>query len=230
MYQTFIVPCLYKAQHVSGDTSPIIRSLKLHWQPLVFHTWKVVWTCSWGTCSIVQYIKENPTRCNNVSNFYCSMFIWSSTCLGWHITHHQEPKTALAASGFLYVGGCWTCSWWTTSHVWKTRGCQCSFRLLMMGGVSPETCWASYEENNKILIHCCIMLEFSLWIVLWCTDPQTSSCWNQELLNFTAIHDMLLDNCAVPHTVTELFVSMIHIQHCRCYPECWMWNGVLTKP
>jgi len=33
----------------------------------------------------------------------------------------------------------------TTSHVWKTRGCQCSFRLLMMDGVSPETCWASYK-------------------------------------------------------------------------------------
>jgi hypothetical protein len=24
------------------DTLPIIRSLKLHWQPLVFHTWKVI--------------------------------------------------------------------------------------------------------------------------------------------------------------------------------------------
>jgi hypothetical protein len=27
---------MYEAQHVSGDTPPIIRSLKLHWQPLVF--------------------------------------------------------------------------------------------------------------------------------------------------------------------------------------------------
>jgi hypothetical protein len=27
---TFIIPCLYEAQHVSGDTPPIIRSLKLH--------------------------------------------------------------------------------------------------------------------------------------------------------------------------------------------------------
>ena len=27
--------------------------------------------------------------------------------------HHQEPKTALAASGFSYLEGCWTCSWWT---------------------------------------------------------------------------------------------------------------------
>jgi hypothetical protein len=33
---------LYEAQHVSGDTPPIIRSLRLHLQPLVFHTWKVV--------------------------------------------------------------------------------------------------------------------------------------------------------------------------------------------
>jgi hypothetical protein len=32
---------LYEAQHVSGDTPPIIRSLKLRWQPLVFHTWEV---------------------------------------------------------------------------------------------------------------------------------------------------------------------------------------------
>jgi hypothetical protein len=39
--------------------------------------------------------------------------------------HHQEPKTAQAASGFAYV-----C---------KTRGCLCSFSLLMMGGVSSET-------------------------------------------------------------------------------------------
>jgi hypothetical protein len=42
MYQNFIIPYLYEAQHVSGTTPPIIRSLKLHWQPLVFHTWKVV--------------------------------------------------------------------------------------------------------------------------------------------------------------------------------------------
>jgi len=32
-----IIPYLYEAQHVSGDTPPIIRSLKLHWQPVVFH-------------------------------------------------------------------------------------------------------------------------------------------------------------------------------------------------
>jgi len=51
MSQNFIIPHLCEAQHVLGDTPPIIINLKLHWQPLVFHTWKVVWTCSWLTLS-----------------------------------------------------------------------------------------------------------------------------------------------------------------------------------
>jgi len=57
-------------------------------------------------CIIVQFVKKNPTRCNNVSKFYYSMFIWNSTCFGWHTAHHQEPKTALAAFGFSYVELC----------------------------------------------------------------------------------------------------------------------------
>jgi len=50
MYQYLIIPYLYEAQHVSGDTPPIIRSLKLHWQPLVFHTWKAVGRVVGGRC------------------------------------------------------------------------------------------------------------------------------------------------------------------------------------
>ena len=61
-------------------------------------------------CIIVQFIKKNPTKCNNVSKFYYSIFIWSSTCFGRHTAHHQEPKAALAVSGFAYMEGCWT-SW-----------------------------------------------------------------------------------------------------------------------
>ena len=50
MYQSFIIPYLYEAQHVSDDTPPIIRSLRLHWQPLAFHTWKVVGRVVVGRC------------------------------------------------------------------------------------------------------------------------------------------------------------------------------------
>jgi hypothetical protein len=102
----FIIPYLYEAQHVSGDTAPISRSLNLHWQPLVFHRWKALAQCAW-----------------------------------------QRPLTTRP----------------TTFHLWKPRGCQCSFRLLMMGGVSPETCWALYRYGIiNILIHCCIWLDFFL--------------------------------------------------------------------
>jgi hypothetical protein len=50
MYQNFIIPYLHEAQHVLGDTTLIIRSLKLHWQSLVFHTWKVVGRVVGGYC------------------------------------------------------------------------------------------------------------------------------------------------------------------------------------
>jgi hypothetical protein len=53
MYQNFIISYLYEAQHVAGETPPIIRSLKLHWQPLVFHTWKVVGRVVGGRCDVV---------------------------------------------------------------------------------------------------------------------------------------------------------------------------------
>jgi hypothetical protein len=58
MYQHFIIPYLYEAQHVSGDTPPIIRSLKLYWPPLVFYTWKVVGRVVGGCCQ-AQYVSDN---------------------------------------------------------------------------------------------------------------------------------------------------------------------------
>jgi hypothetical protein len=111
---------LSEAQHVSSDTLPIISSLKLRKQPLVLHMWKVVGRVVVGHCQV-------------------------------------------AACGSAYVKGCWTCGCWTLSgsqvtyatwqrpttfHVYKTRGCLCSFGLLMMGGVSPETCGALFKNKE----------------------------------------------------------------------------------
>jgi hypothetical protein len=39
------------------------------------------------------------------------MFLNCSTCFGQHPAHHQELKTAIAASGFTYVFGCWQLRW-----------------------------------------------------------------------------------------------------------------------
>ena len=145
-------------------------------------------------------------------NFYYSIFIWSSTCFGRHTTHHQEPKTALAASGFSYVEGRWTlvdvvrhsmrscsdytfsyCAWQrppstrpTNLYVRKARGCQCSFRLLMMGGLLPETCWASFKYGIiKILIHCCILLDFLYEL---CNDARIHEHQTRFIIPFILVH------------------------------------------
>ena len=133
-------------------------------------------------CITVKFIKKNSTRFNNVSKFYYSIFIWSSTCFGRHTAHHQEPKTALEASGFSYVEGCWTCSWWTLSGtVWHTvpdNVLQLHFQQpstyekpeaasVVLGSwwlavCSPETCWASYKYG--IIKFCYIVA--SCWIFI----------------------------------------------------------------
>jgi len=99
-------------------------------------------------CIKVKFTNKNPTRCNNVTKFYYSIFIWSSACFGRHTAHQQEPKTALAASGFSYVEGFWTCSWWTLSGTVGfsyVEGCwTCSWWRRSM----CLTTSASYTSNN----------------------------------------------------------------------------------
>jgi hypothetical protein len=57
VYQNFIIPYLNGAQYVSGDTPPIIRSLKLQKQHLVLHnTVEGCRTCSCWTLSYILYI------------------------------------------------------------------------------------------------------------------------------------------------------------------------------
>jgi hypothetical protein len=69
MYQNFIIPHFYEAQHVSDDTPPIIKSLKLHWQSLIFHTWKVVGRAVGGLCQAqcnrLQHTAHTPIGLGN---------------------------------------------------------------------------------------------------------------------------------------------------------------------
>jgi len=57
VYQILLFLILNEAQHVLGDTPPIIRSLKVHKQPLVLHMWKVVGCCQ------VAYANDDDGRC-----------------------------------------------------------------------------------------------------------------------------------------------------------------------
>jgi len=68
-----------------------------------------------GSQNFTAFHKEKSSKMQQLIKIYYSIFIWSSTCFGRHTAHHQEPKTALVASGYAYVKGCWTCGCWTLS-------------------------------------------------------------------------------------------------------------------
>jgi hypothetical protein len=55
----------------------------------------------------------------------------------------------------------------STINVCKTRGCSYSFELLMMGGVSPETCWAIKKHWNNQFYNTVA----SCWFFLWESFP-----------------------------------------------------------
>ena len=86
------------------------------------------------------------------------MFLNCSTCFGRHTAHHQELKNcncrydgwAIAAAG-------------NQKRMLKPEAAITVFELLMMGGVSPETCWAIKKHwNNK-----CYYKVASCWFCLW---------------------------------------------------------------
>ena len=99
------------------------------------------------------YLTSGLTSSHPVHNqklsYWCSTSLSSSLQLPDNIQqlHIRQPSTVLC----------------------KTRGCLCSFRLLMMGVVSPETCWASFKYGI---------------IKLWYT---VASCWI-FCMNHTMMH------------------------------------------
>jgi Cys-tRNA synthase (O-phospho-L-seryl-tRNA:Cys-tRNA synthase) len=81
-----------------------------------------------------------------VVEFIIPNFLNCSTCFGRLTAHHQKLKTVIAASGFTYVFGCQPLRWLSyrsgqqpKTYV-KPETAITVFELLMMGGVSPETC------------------------------------------------------------------------------------------
>ena len=101
VYQNFIIPYWYEAQHVSGDTPPIIRSLKLHWQPLVFHTWKVVGCAVGGRCQAHCAWQHPPMQSVDV--------VRHSVPDNIHQLHVQQPSTYKKPEAASAVLSSW---WW----------------------------------------------------------------------------------------------------------------------
>jgi len=84
------------------------------------------------------------------------MFLNCSTCFGRHTAHHKELKTVIAVSGF-------TSQRQPKTYV-KPETTITVFELLMMGGVSAETCWAIKKHWNNKFYYTVTSCWFFLWI------------------------------------------------------------------
>jgi len=104
----------------------------------------------------------------------------------------------------------------TTFHICKTRGCYCSFRLLMMGGVSPETCWASCKYgiiNFDTLLHLVGFFCMNCTMMYGSTDIKTTQTriWiSMDICLHWNLSFSKLSNSNLHH-------RNLHCFHVRCF-------------
>jgi hypothetical protein len=124
-----------------------------------------------------------------IFQFIILTFIYSSKCFGRFPAHHKELNDC-SGSLWIYlriVVIVVLLSWSgrparpRTHHYHhdtkvKPEAATAVMKLLMMGGKTPETCWAVNKRQDNKLKNVASGWWF-IWIVQWCTDLQT--------LNFT---------------------------------------------
>jgi hypothetical protein len=118
-----------------------------------------------------------------IFQFIILTFIYSSTCFGPPPDHHQELNNCSSSLWFyrwsmltavllVVVGPARP----RTQHGYhhntkiKPEAATAVIELLMMGGRTPETCWAVNKRQGNKLENCCI------WLVIY---------WNRVLKCFT---------------------------------------------
>ena len=116
------------------------------------HMWKVV-----GRVVAARFQALLDSVQQQAIKIYYSIFTWNSTCFGRHTAHHQEPKTALAASGL---------------HMWKVVGrvvagrCQAEPDSLQQPHIQQPSTYA----NQRLLVQ--------FWV------PDDGRCVPRNMLSF----------------------------------------------
>jgi len=134
------------------------------------------WENFYSTCAAKYYfVQINHQPDATIFQFIILTFIYSSTCFGRFPAHHQELNDC---SGSLWFYLCIVvlavlCSWSgrparpRTQHGYhhdtkvKAEAATSVIELLMMGGKTPETCWAVNKRQDNKLKNCCI------WLVIY---------------------------------------------------------------
>ena len=139
-----------------------------------------------GSCEHRNELYSNiyPTRCN-VTQFNLSGNC--STCFGWYLHPSSGAQTTVStASGICHTvtatcryrgrvgtGLCVLTAWLShrsgrqpKTYV-KPEAAITVFELLMMGGVSPETCWAIKKHWNNKFYYTVASCLFFLWVLYY---------------------------------------------------------------
>jgi hypothetical protein len=141
---------------------------------------------------ICKFVRHRTIQINHqldatIFQFIILRFVYSSTCFGWFPAHHQELMTAVAA-----------------------RGCYCSHELLIMGGKTPETCWAVNKlQDNKlenVCIYLVIYLNSTMMHGITNLNLWNPNLWKWNLLNFHLTNKV--ECCIIPvkYTTVQLHV------------------------
>ena len=124
----------------------------------------------WVTFKVYRSVHHRTLQTNHppdatIFQFIILTFIYSSTCFGRCPAHHQELNDCSGSLWFYLriVVKVLLCSW-RTQHGYhhdkkvKPEVATAVIELLMMGGKTPETCWAVNKGEDNKLKNCCIRL------------------------------------------------------------------------
>jgi len=116
------------------------------------------------------------------------MFLNCSTCFGRHTAHHRKLKNCNFSLWF-YIR-----FWLPTAAMYvKPEAALTVFEFLMMGGVSPETCWTIKKHWNNKFYYTVASCWFFLWdlhlvyisVTLECTDLRFEACFQVHIFHFS---------------------------------------------
>jgi len=129
-------------------------------------------TVQFNVCMSVHHHSTIQINHHQMQHFIILKFIYSSTCFGRFPAHHQELSDSSGSPWFYLriVVIVVLCSWSNrparprTQHCYhhdtkvKPGAATAVAELLMMGGETPETCWAVNKRQDNKLENYCIWL------------------------------------------------------------------------
>ena len=144
-------------------------------------------------CSSIQ-INHQPDA--TIFQFIILTFIYSSTCFGRFPAHHQKLDDCSGSLWFYLriVVIVVLCSWSArprTQHCYhhntkvKPEAATAVIEFLMMGGKTPETCWAVNKRQDNNLENCCI------WLVIYLNCTMMHGLTNLKLIDCSLLHSTL---------------------------------------